>query len=496
MKIHAPLLPLAFCLALGIVAGEFLDNWTWGLIPLVILVVVVALLGRYPRWQSIGIGCCVVLIGVVLSSRVRQQLDFEWSDKPMVIEAVVISEPTIKEKVIVADLLTIEGHHKLKCRLVRDERSERIRIGDGLQIHAYINKVHAWEQGHFDYQRYMACRGFVGEVFAKQGDWQWKQLSLSGLSILERAKLRFLLWRHQLLERFQQWGVDKEAYGVIAAMTLGEKSQLDRNIKETYSQVGASHILALSGLHLMIIYTVISLFLGWRRFRTVSQVLIVLSIWAFAFLVGLSPSVTRAAFMISVYALLALGHRERMSVNTLAFTAIVMLIVNPLALYEMGFQLSFMAVLTILLFCPMLERIIPLHIQLEHRWLKAIWGLTTVSLSAQIGTAPLIAYYFERFATYFLLGNFVVIPLATLLLYLALFSICTCWWSALLTLSITALSSIVVLMNHLLEDIAHLPYCSIEGIRLSTLQLGCIYLLIGSVYVFLNLRFPRFRQNG
>jgi competence protein ComEC len=342
----------------------------------------------------------------------------------------------------------------------------------------------------------MACHGFVGELFAKQSDWQWKQLSLSGLSILERAKLRFLLWRHQLLEQYQKWGIITEAYSVIAAMTLGEKSQLDAGLKETYSQVGASHILALSGLHLMIIYTVISLFLGWRRFRTVSQVLIVLSIWAFAFLVGLSPSVTRAAFMISVYALLALGHREKMSVNTLAFTAIVMLIVNPLALYDMGFQLSFMAVLAILLFCPMLERIIPLHVQLEHRWLKALWGLTTVSLSAQIGTAPLIAYYFERFATYFLLSNFVVIPLATILLYLALLSICTCWWSALQALIVTALSSIVILMNNLLESIAHLPYCSIEGIRLSTLQLGCIYLLIGSVYVFLNLKFPRFRQNG
>lgn len=496
MKIHAPLLPLAFCLAFGIVAGEFLGNWTWGLIPLVIMLVVTALLGRYPRWQSIGIGCCVILIGAVLSSRIRHHLNVEWPDRPMVTEAVVISEPVIKEKVIVADLLTTEGHKKLRCRLVRDERSERIRIGDGLQIRAYINKVHAWEQGHFDYQRYMACHGFVGELFAKQSDWQWKQLSLSGLSILERAKLRFLLWRHQLLEQYQKWGIITEAYSVIAAMTLGEKSQLDAGLKETYSQVGASHILALSGLHLMIIYTVISLFLGWRRFRTVSQVLIVLSIWAFAFLVGLSPSVTRAAFMISVYALLALGHREKMSVNTLAFTAIVMLIVNPLALYDMGFQLSFMAVLAILLFCPMLERIIPLHVQLEHRWLKALGGLTTVSLSAQIGTAPLIAYYFERFATYFLLSNFVVIPLATILLYLALLSICTCWWSALQALIVTALSSIVILMNNLLESIAHLPYCSIEGIRLSTLQLGCIYLLIGSVYVFLNLKFPRFRQNG
>ena len=301
------------------------------------------------------------------------------------------------------------------------------------------------------------------------------------------------MWRHQLLEHYRQWGVKDEAYGIVAAMTLGEKSQLDASLKETYSLVGASHVLALSGLHLMIIYTVISLFVGWRRFRTASQVFIVLSIWAFTFLVGLSPSVVRAAFMISIYALLSLGHRERMSVNTLMFTAIVMLLANPLSLYNMGFQLSFMAVLAILLFCPMLERLIPLHIQMEHRWLKALWGLACVSLAAQIGTAPLIAYYFGRFATWFLFSNFVVIPLATLLLYLALFSICTCWWSGLQALMVTALSAIVVFMNNLLEGISHLPLRSIEGIHLSTLQLGCIYLLIGSGYVLLSLRYPRFR---
>lgn len=435
----------------------------------------------------------VAAIVVIVGPLVRQRLDKDWPKERTIIEAVVISEPVIKEKVVVVDLLTTQGHHKLKGRLSRDPHSEKVKLGDGLQISTYINKVHAWQQGHFDYQRYMACHGFSGELYARQGDWQQQQLSLAGLSLLERTKLRFLLWRHKLLESYRQWGVTDEAYGIVAAMTLGEKSQLDSTLKETYSLVGASHILALSGLHLMIIYTVVTLFVGWRRFRIASQVIIVLAIWAFAFLVGLSPSVVRAAFMISIYALLSLGHRERMSVNTLAFTAIVMLLVNPLSLYDMGFQFSFMAVLAIQLFCPMLERVIPLHVQMEHRWLKALWGLTSVSLAAQIGTAPLIAYYFGRFATYFLLSNFVVIPLATLLLYLALLSICTFWWSGLQSLLVVTLSYIVILMNHLLEGIAHLPGCSIEGIHLSILQLACIYLLIGSGYVLLSLRSPRFR---
>ena len=165
--------------------------------------------------------------------------------------------------------------------------------------------------------------------------WQQAQKTPDASTRLGRSRIFFLQQRERLLAHYQRQGLEGEAYAIVAATTLGDKSALDKDLRQTYNVSGAAHVLALSGLHLMIIYTVISLFLGWRRFRTVSQVLIVLSIWAFAFLVGLSPSVTRAAFMISVYALLALGHRERMSVNTLAFTAIVILIVNPLSLYDM-----------------------------------------------------------------------------------------------------------------------------------------------------------------
>ena len=315
----------------------------------------------------------------------------------------------------------------------------------------------------------------------------------SSVSRLDRSKTYFLAQRAKLLDRLSESGVDGSVYAVVAAMTLGDKSQLTKELRDIYAVSGASHILALSGLHLGIIYTLLSLLLSRRRWQVISQVVIIVCIWQFVFLVGMSASVVRSAVMITVYALLSLGHRDKMSVNTLAFAAIVMLLFNPKSLFDVGFQLSFMAVLAILLFCPMLERLIPLHVQMEHRWLKALWGLTCVSLAAQIGTAPLIAYYFGRFATWFLLSNFVVIPLATMLLYLALLSIATFWWSGLQALLVAALSAIVVFMNYLLEGITQLPFCSMEGIHLSTLQLGCIYLLIGSGYVLLSLRYPRSR---
>ncbi len=293
--------------------------------------------------------------------------------------------------------------------------------------------------------------------------------------------------RQQVLEKYRQWGISDEAYGVVAAMTLGEKAVLDKEQKETFSKVGAAHVLALSGLHLMIIYSVISLFVGWRRFRMLSQIVIILAIWAFAFLVGMSPSVVRSACMITIYALLSLGHRERMSVNTLSFTAIVMLLVNPQSLYDIGFQLSFMAVLAILLFNPLFARVIPLHILQRHRWLNALWGMTTVSVSAQLGTAPLVVYYFERFSTYFLLSNYVVIPLATLILWLTVACMLTCWWTWLLRILVWVLSCVVTVMNKLLEGISTLPYCSIDGLHISMLQVAFLYIMIGSGYILLKL---------
>jgi len=301
-------------------------------------------------------------------------------------------------------------------------------------------------------------------------------------------------WRGQLLDNYREWGISDEAYGVVAAMTLGDKSELDRDLKETYSKVGAAHILALSGLHLSIIYAIISLFIGWRRIRILSQSFIIVAIWAYALLTGMSPSVTRAALMISIYGLLSLGYRERMSVNTLAFTAIVMLLVNPMSLYNIGFQLSFMAVLAILLFNPLFNRLIPQRVLLRYRSVRLLWGMTTVSVSAQLGTAPLVAYYFGRFSTWFLLSNYLVIPLATVILYLTVFCVATFWWTALQQWVVAALSAVVAFMNHGLEALSRLPYSSIEHIRFSVLHVALIYIIIGSIYLMLSLRFPKARR--
>ena len=485
MRLHAPLLPLAVCMIVGIALSPWVTNWLMPLALLAVVVIATFLVRRYPRLQTAGILAAVLLLGVALGSRQRQALRVEWPEKTLSTQLVVVSEVKVKKKTVVFDALTADGQHKLRCSLRRDSNSERIAIGQGLVVHSRINKIHEYHHGHFDYRQYMQCHGFTGELYANSHQWQGQAVGLQALSMTDRLRLRFLTWRHQLLEHFQQQPMDDDAYGVIAAMALGDKTALSKDLKDTFSRVGASHILALSGLHLMIIYSIVTLVIGWHRYRIATQSITVLAIWAFALLAGLPTSVVRSAFMISIYALLSLGYRERMSVNTLAFAGVVLLMISPLSLYDLGFQLSFAAVLSILLIHPLINGLIADDVQQRHRWLSTAWGLVTVSVAAQIGTAPLVAYHFGRFSTWFLLSNFIVIPSAWFILGGTLLCLALSGWSWAASGLFSLLVWLTNAMNHALGWVAQLPLSSIEGIRLGAIQLFLIYIIIVCCYVAL-----------
>lgn len=303
-------------------------------------------------------------------------------------------------------------------------------------------------------------------------------------SRIERTQQYFLNQRNILLQRLETAGLSDNQYAVVAAMALGDKSSLTKDLKETYSMTGALHILALSGLHLGIIYALLSLLVVGRRWQMITQVAIILSIWAFVFLTGMSTSVVRSAIMLTVYALLAIGHRQKMSVNTLAFTAIIMLLVSPQALFDVGFQMSFMAVFSILLFTPLFYRPFSAEYLMTHRIIRWLWGMVAVSIAAQIGVAPLIAYYFGRFSCFFLLTNFIVIPAATLILYLSL--------ATLLIPSIgVILASIVGLLNTTLLYISTIPGATIDGLHPSVMLTASIYAIIFATYYLLWLTIPK-----
>ena len=452
---EAPLLRLAVCLMAGIVVGDYVAVGWWMLILLMGVVVLALLLSKHEHLQSIAIAACFMVLGWVLMSHQKASLMVSWPEEEVSYEAVVISEPVEKPKTMAVDVLLVESGRKLKCYLYKDDRSRALRIGDGLHIQSRIVE---------------------GRTFVASWKWQKIRVSLAHLSRLERMRLTCLKFRSRLLEKISTPGADADAYAVVAAMALGDKSALTQDLKDVYSVTGASHVLALSGLHLGIIYTLLSLFVFRRRWQVLSQVFIILSIWAFVFLVGMSTSVVRSAMMLSVYALLSLGHRDRMSVNTLAFTAIVMQMISPMSLFDIGFQMSYMAVLSILLFVPLMKGVFTEEYLMSHRVVRWLWGMVAVSLSAQIGTAPLIAYYFGRFSCYFLLTNFIVIPAAMLILYLSL--------AVLLMPSFAyILFDIVVVLNSLLAKMALIPGASIDNLHPTKIQTTMIYLIIVAVYL-------------
>ena len=468
---EAPLLRLAVCLMAGIVIGNNVEAGHWLLPVLAGAVVLALLLWKKALLQSVAIAVCFVLLGWLLTARQKESLRVQWPEEEVKYEAVVLSEPQEKPKTMAVDIMLVKSGQKLKGYFYKDERSRGLRIGDGLSIQSRIRENSNWHRGAFDYRRYLEIHGFTGSTFVSSWKWQKVRVSLEGLSRLERTKLYFLRLRTRLLKRLAVDESSGDQYAVVAAMALGDKSALTKELKEVYAVTGASHVLALSGLHLGIIYTLLSLLIIGRRWQMVSQMLIVLCIWAFVFLVGMSTSVVRSATMLTVYALLSLGYRDKMTVNTLAFTAIVMLMVHPLSLYDVGFQMSFMAVLAILVFMPLLEGLFPTEYLLTHQSVRWLWSMVAVSVSAQIGVAPLIAYYFGRFSTFFLLTNFIVIPAATLILWL---SPVVLLFPSLAYL----LLYIVKCLNTVLGQMAAWPGASIEALHPTVLQTVMIYVVI------------------
>ncbi len=468
---ESPLLRLAVCLMAGIVIGNDVEAGHWLLPVLAGAVVLALLLWKKALLQSVAIAVCFVLLGWLLTARQKESLQVQWPEEEVKYEAVVLSEPQEKPKTMAVDIMLVKSGQKLKGYFYKDERSRGLRIGDGLSIQSRIRENSDWHRGAFDYRRYLEIHGFTGSTFVSSWKWQKVRVSLGGLSRLERTKLYFLRLRTRLLKRLAVDESSGDQYAVVAAMALGDKSALTKELKEVYAVTGASHVLALSGLHLGIIYTLLSLLIVGRRWQMVSQMLIVLCIWAFVFLVGMSTSVVRSATMLTVYALLSLGYRDKMTVNTLAFTAIVMLMVHPLSLYDVGFQMSFMAVLAILVFMPLLEGLFPTEYLLSHQTVRWLWSMVAVSVSAQIGVAPLIAYYFGRFSTFFLLTNFIVIPAATLIL----------WLSPVVLLFPSLayiLLYIVKCLNTVLGQMAAWPGASIEALHPTVLQTVMIYVVI------------------
>lgn len=317
------------------------------------------------------------------------------------------------------DSVTAGGQEsRTLCYVRADSAASLLQQGDWLVAHTTPRHSNAGNPDEFDYDGWLRQQGITSVCFVQPDAWQQTghQRVMGLRARAERAQQRIV----RLLEKN---GVRGSELGVLSALTVGDKDRLSPDTRQRWSAAGAAHVLAVSGLHTGIIYFAIQLLLTgfglapvlyrqrWRK--RLNVVLLILALWAYAFLTGLSPSVVRAALMFSLFAIGGAMERDTNTYNIIFAAAFLTLLFSPQSLFNISFQLSYTAVLSIVFFH---QRIASLW---HPRWrvVRWAWELLVMSVAAQLGTLPLTLYYFSQTSNLFFLTNWVVIPAAEVILY-------------------------------------------------------------------------------
>lgn len=367
--------------------------------------------------------------------------------------------------------------------------SEYLKSGDEIIFNSHISPpAKRGNPDEFDYGRYLLHKNISGTGFVPPGNCRilrnHKYYSLRKVALDVRDKI---------IDHYKALGFDRETLSILAALTVGYKEDLSEEIRESFSVSGASHVLALSGLHIGFIYGFLAFFLSFlpnksKGFQILKAFIIILLLWIFAFITGLSPSVVRSVIMFSVFLLSGLFIGKLFSFNSLCIAAFAMLLFRPTWLFDVGFQLSFCAVGAILIIQPWLTS----KIRYKNKVVQYIGGLLTVSVAAQIGTAPLVLLYFSRFSTHFLLTNLVVIPLVFLIIHAAVIMLLFSPLPVIQQMFADVTQYLISLLIRSVHYVEQLPFSSFDNLRLYPLEVLGIYIVILLAIVFLYHRKPRF----
>ncbi len=320
--------------------------------------------------------------------------------------------------------------------------------------------------GSFDYQRYSAFHDIYHQCYLQTAD--YKNTGTFAANGFQQWLYNIRFWVIKTLRKYIK---TQREQSVAEALLIGYRDDLDKNLVQAYSNTGVVHIIAISGLHLGMIYgMLIWIFVLFKKQKWVTwmkPITVLLVLWIFSLVAGAAPSIVRSAVMFSFLLAGEVMSKKYSIYNTMAASAMVMLIVNPFALWDVGFQLSYAAVLSIVVFMQPVYK----WFYIKNKILNGIWKLNSVTLSAQILTIPIVCYHFHQFPNLFLLTNFVVVPLASFVLYgeLALIAL------APVSQSVAGLAGwvtekLIWFMNTFITKINDLPFAVTEGIQFSILQ--------------------------
>ena len=506
-KGHVPFVRFLAALALGIITSYLYEPdrnlyaATCGvLIVSLFAFVCMALYTRFRQQRYYGLmGFFVFLIlftwGHVSTWRTHPEIDqfhFSRGDYRALIGK-VIDEPVIRgdrlrfslevTKAYGEEGITYAGGKLMITVTLQESRNLQANYGDEFLVPARYREIPPpYNPGELDYRGYLANKNIWHQSYFSLTEIQ-KIASGKGNPLVARA----LKFRKHLVAKFERYLPDKDAFSVASTLILGYRADLSEELLQAFSHTGTIHVLSVSGMHVVIVFWLFSKLMGWMgkrgKFRVVNAIVSMVAVWSYAVLTGFSPSVLRASLMISFVISASAFRQENRIYNSISASAFFLLLHDPKFMADIGFQLSYLAVLGIVFLAPLSR----LGFLPKHRLINPIGKYVWMSVSAQAGAGPLATFYFHQFPLYFLVANlFIVLPVSGIM-YLG-FALLILPEGALVLLVGGLLEKGILAVNSILYRIEQLPQATIGGIWLTEWDCLLIYLLFFSVALALLYR--------
>ena len=356
----------------------------------------------------------------------------------------------------------------------KDSISQALTVGDRIVFNRPPQPIkNRSNPGGFDFKRYCLLNGITHQVYLTPADYT----KLPGNQLSWYQKLLYKS-RNYVLEAIRNNIKGKKEQGLAEAMLIGYKEDLDKTLLQSYTNTGVVHVIAVSGMHLALLYWVIHLLLKplllRKPTRWMHPVLVLLLLWGFCFIAGGAASIARAAVMFTFITVGKQLRRQATIYNILAASAFSQLCYNPYWLWDVGFQLSYMAVLSIVVFYKPIYHLF----FIKNKILDQVWQLASVSIAAQILTTPVAMYYFHQFPVYFLLNNMVVVPVSTVVLMGTLLLVMLAPVTVLAAAVGRVLEGTIWWLNSFIEGMESFPFALWTGIQINAFQTLLLLLMV------------------
>ncbi len=380
----------------------------------------------------------------------------------------------------------VETSGRLLLYLGKDSLSALPRYGDVLFFKRVPQPLRPPSNpGAFDYRRHMQFRQVDRSVYLPSGSWTFSMRGQEGIRGFAYGL------RDRLLGHLKDHLGFGNEFAIASALILGDERSLTGELEEAYAGAGVIHLLAVSGLHVGIVFLALGILLGWMdrwpAARHLKYAVMLLFIWLYAMITGFSPSVSRAAAMLSFVIAGTWTGRDPQAGNSIIASAFFLLLADPFMLTHAGFQLSYLAVIGICFIHPHLFR----QFETRHLLLHRTWELFSVSLTAQLMTFPLVLLYFSQFPNYFFISNLVVIPLATGAIYSGMLFVLLALLGNTLKLLVTMSLGALYLMNEIVRFIDKLPG-AVSKVSITPAETVMLYLLLLAGVAFTIRHNPRY----